>query len=397
MPDRRTAPAVGGTRRKGKGEELAMSSRRNRAAGWTATIGEGLEHLAQGFSIFDRELRLAAWNRQFLQLLDFPDDMGKPGRPLADFFRFNASRGDYGPGDIERLVGERLVLAAKREPHCFERVRPNGTVIEIRGQPLPGGGFVTTYTDITERKRWENELKEAKQAAEEANRAKSEFLNMVSHELRTPLTSIRSFSEILSDNPDLDPGQRTDFLRIMNTECRRLIRMTDDLLDFAKISAGRMNWFITTLDPANLVRFAATSVAPIFAEKQIELAVNLPPAAPPIGGDADRVTQVIVNLLSNAQKFAPVQGGRVTVDLDVGTEELTISVADNGPGIPLDEQVEVFREFHQVVGEDGSHPPGTGLGLAICQRIVEHLGGRIWVESRPGAGATFRFTLPLRR
>jgi signal transduction histidine kinase len=138
-------------------------------------------------------------------------------------------------------------------------------------------------------------------------------------------------------------------------------------------------------------------VAPIFAEKQIELAVNLPPAAPPIGGDADRVTQVIVNLLSNAQKFAPVQGGRVTVDLDVGTEELTISVADNGPGIPLDEQVEVFREFHQVVGEDGSHPPGTGLGLAICQRIVEHLGGRIWVESRPGAGATFRFTLPLRR
>jgi hypothetical protein len=372
-----------------------MSSQQDLEAGWTALIGEGLEHLAQGFSIFDEGFRLAAWNRRFLQLLDFPDHMGKLGRPLSDFFRFNANRGDYGAGRIEDLVAERMALAARREPHCFERVRPNGTVIEIRGQPLPSGGFVTTYTDITERKRWENDLEAAKKAAEAANRAKSDFLNMVGHELRTPLTAIRAFSEILYENPDVEPDQRAEFLRIMNTECQRLIRMISDLLDFAKIEAGRMDWFIATLDPVSLVRSAAASVAPIFQEKDVDLVLNLPAEVPAVDGDADRLTQVIVNLLSNAQKFAPGGTGHVCVSLDLGADEIIISVADNGPGIPPEKHDEIFEEFRQVIAKDGSHPPGTGLGLAICRRIVDHLGGRIWVEGTPPGGATFRFTLPL--
>jgi two-component system, sensor histidine kinase len=360
-----------------------------------AMIHEGLEHLDQGFSIFDQDFRLAAFNRPFLELLDFPDEMGRLGRPLADFFRFNAARGDYGPGDVDDLVAERMALAAKAQPHCFERVRPNGTVIEVRGQPLPCGGFVTTYTDITERKRWEDDLEAAKSAAEHANLAKSDFLNMVSHELRTPLTAIRSFSEILCDHPDVEPEQRLDFLRVINKECQRLIRMINDLLDFAKIEAGRMDWSITELDPKSLVESAAASVASMFEEKQVDLVLALPPQAPPVNADADRLTQVVVNLLSNAHKFAPGDTGRVQVGLDSGTTELTISVIDNGPGIPPDQHEEIFEEFHQGVCEDGTHPSGTGLGLAICQRIVDRLGGRIWVESTPGHGATFRFTLPV--
>jgi len=360
-----------------------------------AMIREGLEHLDQGFSIFDRDLRLAAFNRPFLELLDFPDELGQLGRPLADFFRFNAVRGDYGPGPVDDLVAERLALAAKAEPHRFERARPNGTVIEVRGQPLPSGGFVTTYTDITERKRWENDLEKAKSAAEHANLAKSDFLNMVSHELRTPLTAIRSFSEILCDHPDVDPEQRMDFLRVINKECRRLIRMINDLLDFAKIEAGRMDWSITELDPNSLIESAAASVAPMFEEKHVDLILALPRQAPPVDADADRLTQVVVNLLSNAHKFAPKNTGRVRVGLDVGITELTISVVDNGPGISPEQHEDIFEEFHQGFCEDGSHPPGTGLGLAICQRIVARLGGRIWVESTPGHGATFRFTLPV--
>ncbi len=112
-------------------------------------------------------------------------------------------------------------------------------------------------------------------------------------------------------------------------------------------------------------------------------------------GDADRLSQVVVNLLSNAHKFAPKNSGRVQVSLDVGRKELTLSVTDNGPGIPPEEHDEIFKEFHQGVSEDGTHPPGTGLGLAICRRFVDYLGGRIWVESEPGHGATFRFTVPV--
>ena len=365
-------------------------------AGRVEMIREGLEHLAQGFSIFDRDLRLAACNRTFLELLDFPDEMGQLGRPLSDLFRFNAERGDYGPGAIGTLVAERMALAKQAQPHCFERVRPNGTVIEIRGQPLPSGGFVTTYTDITERKQSENALQAAREAADESNRAKSDFLNMVSHELRTPLTSIRSFAEILLDNPDVDICQRAEFVGVIHAECERLLRMINELLDFAKIEAGRVEWRINELDPKSLVVSAAASVAPIFEEKQVELALALSGDRATIDGDADRLTQVVVNLLSNACKFAPESAGRVAVGLDIGPTDVTISVADNGPGIPPEKHEEIFQEFRQVSAQDGSHPPGTGLGLAICRRIVEHLGGRIWIEGAPPDGATVRFAVPRR-
>lgn len=356
----------------------------------------GLEYLAQGFSIFDRELRLVAWNRQFLDLLDFPTELGTFGRPLADFFRFNAERGDYGQGAIEDHVRDRIDLAMKAEPHCFERARPNGTVIEIRGTPLPGGGFVTTYTDVTERKTWEANLQAAKQKAEDANRAKSAFLNMVTHDLRTPLTSIRSFAEILSDDPEIDADKRGEFLGVINTECLRLVRMINDLLDFAKIEAGRMDWRLSDLDPAALAKSAVTSMTPTFEEKRIALELTLPVQVPQVTGDIDRLTQVVINLLSNAYKFAPENTGRVRVSLDSGPTGVTISVADNGPGIPPEKHEEVFEEFRQVVSTSGIRPPGTGLGLAICRRIVEHLGGRIWVESAPPNGAIFRFTVPYR-
>lgn len=354
----------------------------------------GLEYLAQGFSIFDRELRLVAWNGHFLDLLDFPAELGTFGRPLADFFRFNAERGDYGPGAIEDHVRDRIDLAMKAEPHCFERARPNGTVIEVRGTPLPGGGFVTTYTDVTERKTWEASLEAAKQKAEDANRAKSAFLNMVTHDLRTPLTSIRSFAEILSDDPEIDADKRGEFLGVINTECLRLVRMINDLLDFAKIEAGRMDWRITELDPAALAKSAVTSMTPMFEEKRVALELTLPAQVPRVTGDTDRLTQVVINLLSNAYKFAPENTGRVRVSLDSGPAGVTISVADNGPGIPPEKHEEVFEEFRQVVSASGIRPPGTGLGLAICRRIVEHLGGRIWVESTPPGGAIFRFTVP---
>jgi signal transduction histidine kinase len=205
----------------------------------------GLEYLAQGFSIFD--WRTALWWRAtgaFSNCSAFPRSWGRSAGRSPISSASTPSAAITVRATSSELVEERIVLASKAEAHCFERVRPNGTVLEVRGTPLPGGGFVTTYSDVTERKTWEESLQAAKQKAEEANQAKSAFLNMVTHDLRTPLTSIRSFAEILSDNADIDAAQRKEFLGIINSECLRLVRMINDLLDFAKIEAGRMDWCI---------------------------------------------------------------------------------------------------------------------------------------------------------
>ena len=135
----------------------------------------------------------------------------------------------------------------------------------------------------------------------------------------------------------------------------------------------------------------------MFEEKHVDLKLTLPSAAPPVLGDADRLTQVVINLLANAQKFAPEDTGRVHVGLDIGAADVTISVADNGPGIPPEKQDEIFKEFRQVASADGERPPGTGLGLAICRRILDHLDGHIRVDSTPPEGTTFHITLPLCR
>ncbi len=251
------------------------------------------------------------------------------------------------------------------------------------------------------------ELRAANDRLKELDRLKDDFVSTVTHELRTPLTSIRSFSEILYDNPDLDRDQRQEFLQVVISESERLTRLINQVLDLAKIESGRLDWQIGELDAGDIVRAAVAATGQLFKDKQVELAVTLPPSPPPVRGDRDRLIQVLINLLSNAVKFSPAGCGRVCVTLAPGLaamhngypatlpDTLVISVADNGPGIPPDHLNAVFDRFHQVGHTLTDKPAGTGLGLAICRSIVEHLGGRIWVESSPGNGAIFRFTVPV--
>jgi len=155
-----------------------------------AMLDDTLEYMEHGISLVDSNLIMLATNRRFFELLDFPPSLAAPGTPFSAFLRHNAARGDYGPGDIEEQVRSRIAMAARFEPHMFERTRPDGTVIEIRGMPVPGRGFVTTYTDITKRAKAERELALAKIAADVANQTKSEFLANMSHEIRTPMNGI---------------------------------------------------------------------------------------------------------------------------------------------------------------------------------------------------------------
>ena len=241
-----------------------------------------------------------------------------------------------------------------------------------------------------------NELRSANQRLQELDRLKDDFISTVTHELRTPLTSIRAFSEILNDNPELDAQQRRKFLGIVIKESERLTRLINQVLDLAKIESGNAEWHTSEIDMREVIEDSVSATSQLFKENDVALDVNLPDAVPVIAADRDRLMQVMLNLLSNAAKFCSADGsGRVRVALTRLAEALQVDVADNGIGISEADQHVIFEKFRQVGDTLTAKPQGSGLGLPICRQIIDHFGGRLWVRSRPGAGATFSFTIPL--
>jgi signal transduction histidine kinase len=241
------------------------------------------------------------------------------------------------------------------------------------------------------------ELRSANERLQELDRMKDEFVSHVSHELRTPLTSIRSFSEILQDHPQLDVATRSRYLSVIVHEAGRLTRLINQVLDLSKIEAGRAEWQVTEVNPREVIEHAVAATAGLFSDKGATLEVDLPDEVPPVMADRDRLVQVAVNLLSNAGKFCADEGGWVAISLRALPAEIRVDVRDNGPGIAPKDQDVIFEKFRQVGDTLVAKPRGTGLGLAISREIIQHLGGRVWVESEPGKGATFSFVIPLVR
>ncbi|NMG42997.1 histidine kinase [Aromatoleum toluvorans] len=238
------------------------------------------------------------------------------------------------------------------------------------------------------------ELRAANERLTELDRLKDDFMSSVTHELRTPLTSIRAFSEMLLDDPKIDLKDRTRFLTIIVSETERLTRLVNQVLDMAKIESGHAEWHNTDIDMRELVGHAAETTDQLFRDRGAVLEIDLPDAAPHLRADRDRLLQVLLNLLSNAAKFVPDGAGVARVRLSAETGQLRVDVTDNGPGIAPEQLGVIFEKFRQG-GDERSRPQGTGLGLPISRQIVEHFGGRLWVQSRPGEGATFSFVLPL--
>ena len=238
------------------------------------------------------------------------------------------------------------------------------------------------------------ELRRANERLRELDRLKDDFVSTVSHELRTPLTSIRSFSEILLDNPTLEQQQRQEFLRIIVTESERLTRLINDMLDLAKIEAGKLEWHMQPVSASEVAREAAMALGQLFRDKSVKLEAHLSDGVSTIIADRDRLFQVIVNLLSNAVKFSPRSVGLVTLTVENDANGVRLSVADNGPGIAPNDREAIFERFRQVGDTLTAKPEGSGLGLAISRMIVEHFGGRAWVEDAPAGGAIFRVWLP---
>ncbi|MBI5442984.1 MAG: GAF domain-containing protein [Deltaproteobacteria bacterium] len=255
---------------------------------------------------------------------------------------------------------------------------------------------VQAYSHAMEEKvrRRTAELEQANERLLELDRLKSDFLSTVSHELRTPLTSIRSFSEILLRYEVADEERKRRFVRIIHDEAERLSRMINDLLDLSKIEAGKLELTIEPQDLAGAVAQALDVTKPLFVEKGVDAAALVEPSLPPVLADRDRLRQILAKLLSNASKFSP-EGGRIRIGCRRRGAYALVSVSDEGPGIPPGRLHEIFDRYTQVRDPQKDHPLGTGLGLSISRDLVEKLGGRIWVESKLGAGATFSFTLPL--
>ena len=237
-------------------------------------------------------------------------------------------------------------------------------------------------------------LKAANDRLQELDRLKDEFVSTVTHELRTPLTSIRAFSEILHDNPDLEGEERQRFLGLITKESERLTRLINQVLDLAKMESGMADWQLSEVDLREIVSEAAGATSALFRARGVAVEMRLAPAVPPVRGDRDRLMQVLLNLLSNAVKFSPERTGRVELRLSVEGASVRVDVEDNGIGIGPEHQAVIFEKFRQVGDPLTSKPAGTGLGLAICRRIIDHFGGRLWVKSEPERGAVFSFTLP---
>ncbi len=240
------------------------------------------------------------------------------------------------------------------------------------------------------------ELRRANVRLQELDKLKDDFMATVSHEIRTPLTSIRSFSEILRDNPDLDAEQRQAFIAIIVQESERLSRLINDILDLARMEAGTTDWEIAPHPPAPILRQALAATSGLFAKApSIRLVAEIADDLPSVPVDPDRLIQVMVNLISNSVKFCDKVDGKVVVRSWVQDGFLRVDVTDNGIGIAESDLERIFERFQQAGDVLIDKPQGTGLGLPITRQILERFGGSIWVTSTPGRGATFSFRLPV--
>ncbi len=387
----------------------------------TEQLEATLENMGEGITVFDSGLRLVAWNNRFVELYDYPEELIQAGRSYAEILRYNVKRGDHGPGDLEQQIYQHIQRATSIEPPRFETRRLDGSWLEISRSRMPGGGFVTTYNDITERKQAQEELTRhrdhleelvearteellqlnqrlegavmemttAKLNAEEANHAKSRFLASVSHDLRTPLNAIIGFTRlVMKKSKESLPEKQYENLEKIALSAHQLLALINDILDYTRTEEVRCR--AVQLEP--LFEECLRTVEPMIENRRVQLLKEIGPDVREILTDRDKLKRILINLLSNAVEFT--EEGNICLSAQHRDGEIKIVVKDTGIGIQEGDLARIFEEFQKGEAVGVRRQGGTGLGLTICRRFGELLGGRIEVRSETGVGSTFTLTIP---
>lgn len=382
-----------------------------------ALLQGAIENITQGISVVDQSLRLVAWNRRYLELFDYPEGLISVGRPIADIIRYNAERGLCGPGDAEAHVSRRLYWMRQGNAHTSERMFPNGRVIELIGNPMPGGGFVMSFTDITAFREAEHALKEsnesleqrvvertqelsqlnqalieAKGTAEAANQSKTRFLAAVSHDLMQPLNAARLFSAALAHQLEALPPEARELVGHLDSSLRSAEDLITDLLDISRLESGRITPDRTTFPLASLFDTLGAEFKALAQEQGVQF--RLRGSRLNIESDAKLLRRVLQNFLTNAFRYAK---GHVLLGVRREGDSLRLEVWDRGPGIPEDKRKVIFEEFKRLDSHQTRAEKGLGLGLAIADGLCRVLGHRLEVRSWPGKGSVFSVTVPVAR
>ena len=384
-----------------------------------------LENLDQGISVINEKLELVAWNKRYLELYDYPKDMIIVGTPIENLIRYNADRGECGPGEINELVNKRIEFLKAGSAHRFLRRRSDGKVIEMVGNPLPHGGFVTSFTDVTEhietqkaldesnidlqqrvkdrsrevseinealkseierRSLVESELTIAKGVAEQANAMKTRFLALASHDILQPLNAAKLYLASIHKS-QLDDTNRSIIEKVGHS-LNSTETLIQTLLEISRLDEGNIEPEIAPYNLQKLLEPLSEEMAMLAEEKGLRFKSRLHPVL--VNTDATYLRRIVQNLASNAIKYT--EKGGVILSCRLRADHVKIQIFDSGPGISEHEQIKIFDDFYRMQGQTES---GVGLGLGVVARLSALLDAPVSIKSNIGQGSCFEVKLPI--
>lgn len=383
-----------------------------------------LENIDQGISVVDKNLNLVAWNNRYIDLFSYPDDLVRVGAPVEPLIRHNVLRGDCGPGEVDLQVHKRLEHLRNGTPHRFTRQRDDGHVIEMVGNPLPGGGFVTSFHDITghveiqqalkesnidlaarvakrteevhsinaelrleieRRNKLETKLIRARKEAEDANASKTRFLALASHDVLQPLNAAKLYLSVLEEADIAEELKST--IRKLNDSVVSSETLISTILDISRLDQGELKPFIETINLRELITPVINEMSMKAKEKGLLFNSRIQDCY--ISADKTYLYRIVQNLASNAVKYT--NRGKVLLTVRVVKERVRIELRDTGIGIPELQQAAIFSDFYRV---ENSQEQGIGLGLGVVKRLTQQLNCQVRVRSVEGKGSCFSVEFP---